>query len=73
MAMAPSNILVVEDGRETRMLIAKYLRTKACNVTTAIDGCAASSILAIYRISRRLCAENLDSDVVVMKSAKDRN
>jgi two-component system, OmpR family, response regulator len=32
------NILVVEDDRETRTLIAKYLRTNACNVATAADG-----------------------------------
>ena len=38
MAQATPNILVVEDDRETRTLIAKYLRTNACNVTTASDG-----------------------------------
>jgi two-component system OmpR family response regulator len=38
MALAAPNILVVEDDRETRALIAKYLRTNACNVTTANDG-----------------------------------
>jgi two-component system OmpR family response regulator len=38
MALALPNILVVEDDRETRTLIAKYLRTNACNVTTANDG-----------------------------------
>src|SRR5258708_12990308 len=38
MAQAAPNILVVEDDRETRTLIAKYLRTNACNVTTASDG-----------------------------------
>jgi two-component system OmpR family response regulator len=38
MAMASPNILVVEDDRETRALIAEYLRTNACNVTTANDG-----------------------------------
>jgi two-component system, OmpR family, response regulator len=38
MAMASPNILVVEDDRATRELIAKYLRTNACNVTTAADG-----------------------------------
>src|SRR5712691_1021336 len=38
--MAPTlpNILVVEDDRQTRTLIATYLRTNACNVTTANDG-----------------------------------
>jgi two-component system OmpR family response regulator len=38
MAQAIPNILVVEDDRETRSLIAKYLRTNACHVTTASDG-----------------------------------
>ncbi|HEY7844734.1 MAG TPA: response regulator [Bradyrhizobium sp.] len=38
MAQASPNILVVEDDRETRNLIAKYLRINACNVTTAGDG-----------------------------------
>jgi two-component system OmpR family response regulator len=38
MATTSPNILVVEDDRETRTLIAKYLLSNACNVTTAIDG-----------------------------------
>ena len=38
MAQPSPNILVVEDDRETRTLIAKYLRDNACNVTTAGDG-----------------------------------
>src|SRR6202140_5932769 len=38
MGMASPNILVVEDDRETRALIAKYLRTNSCNVTVATDG-----------------------------------
>lgn len=38
MASSPPNILVVEDDRETRTLIARYLRTNACNVATAADG-----------------------------------
>ncbi len=38
MASSPPNILVVEDDRETRTLIAKYLRTNSCNVITAADG-----------------------------------
>jgi two-component system, OmpR family, response regulator len=38
MAQAAPNILVVEDDRETRSLIAKYLRSNACNVATAADG-----------------------------------
>src|ERR1700732_194396 len=38
MATASPNILVVDDDRETRSLIAKYLRGNGCNVTTAKDG-----------------------------------
>src|ERR1700721_2323045 len=38
MAPVSPNILVVEDDRETRALIAKYLRNNACNVMTATDG-----------------------------------
>jgi len=38
MTQAPPNILVVEDDRETRTLIAKYLRNNACNVITTSDG-----------------------------------
>src|SRR5580658_9174645 len=38
MPPVPPNILVVEDDRETRALIAKYLRSNACNVMTANDG-----------------------------------
>jgi two-component system OmpR family response regulator len=38
MAIASPNILLVEDDRETRAVIAKYLRSNACNVMTANDG-----------------------------------
>jgi len=38
MARLQPNILVVEDDRETRTLIAKYLRNNSCNVTIASDG-----------------------------------
>ena len=38
MVTVSPNILVVEDDRETRALIAKYLRSNACNVMTANDG-----------------------------------
>jgi two-component system OmpR family response regulator len=37
MAAASPNILVVEDDRETRALIARYLRANAA-MTTANDG-----------------------------------
>ena len=38
MPPVPPSILVVEDDRETRALIAKYLRNNSCNVTTVNDG-----------------------------------
>ena len=38
MTQAVPNVLVVEDDRETRALIAEYLRNNSCNVTTANDG-----------------------------------
>jgi two-component system OmpR family response regulator len=49
MANSP-NILVVEDDRETRTLIAKYLRTNSCNVTTAADGREMEKAMAEHRI-----------------------
>jgi CheY-like chemotaxis protein len=42
------HILVVEDDRETRTLIAKYLRS--CNVTTATDGREMTKIMGGHRI-----------------------
>ena len=50
MAVASPNILVVEDDRETRALIAKYLRTNACNVTTATDGREMLRAMADHRV-----------------------
>src|SRR6201994_4705941 len=50
MATASPNILVVEDDRETRTLIAKYLRTNACNVTTAGDGREMVRAMADHRV-----------------------
>jgi two-component system OmpR family response regulator len=50
MATASPNILVVEDDRETRTLIAKYLRTNACNVTTANDGREMARAMADRRV-----------------------
>ena len=38
MAVASPNILLVEDDRETRVLVAKYLRRNGCHVATANDG-----------------------------------
>jgi two-component system, OmpR family, response regulator len=50
MARATPNILVVEDDRETRTLIAKYLRTNACNVVTAADGREMARAMTNHRI-----------------------
>ena len=50
MALASPNILVVEDDRETRTLIAKYLRTNACHVTTANDGREMARALTDHRV-----------------------
>src|ERR1700752_3519473 len=50
MAAASPNILVVEDDRETRTLIAKYLRTNSCNVTTASDGREMARAMAAHRV-----------------------
>jgi len=44
------NILVVEDDRETRTLIAKYLRTNACNVATAADGREMARAMTDHRV-----------------------
>jgi len=50
MAQPSPNILVVEDDRETRALIAKYLRTNACHVTTATDGREMARAMADRRV-----------------------
>ena len=50
MAMASPNILVVEDDRETRLLLAKYLRINDCNVTTATDGREMVRAMADHRV-----------------------
>ena len=50
MTHSSPNILVVEDDRETRALIAKYLRGNACNVTTATDGREMARTLAEHRV-----------------------
>jgi two-component system OmpR family response regulator len=48
--MAAPNILVVEDDRETRALIAKYLTANACNVSTASDGREMDRVMADRRV-----------------------
>jgi len=50
MALPNPNILVVEDDRETRTLIAKYLRNNACNVTAVSDGREMSRAMADHRV-----------------------
>jgi DNA-binding response OmpR family regulator len=50
MVQPAPNILVVEDDRETRTLIAKYLRTNACNVTTATDGREMARAMTDHRV-----------------------
>ena len=50
MATAIPNILVVEDDRETRTLIAKYLRDNACNVAAATDGREMARAMADHRV-----------------------
>ncbi|MGP9809932.1 response regulator [Rhodopseudomonas sp. NSM] len=50
MSIAPPHILVVEDDRETRALIAKYLRNNECHVVTAQDGREMDSRLADQRV-----------------------
>jgi two-component system OmpR family response regulator len=50
MAIPSPNILVVEDDRETRTLIAKYLRNNACNVTAVGDGREMFRAMADHRI-----------------------
>ncbi|WP_022723227.1 response regulator [Rhodopseudomonas sp. B29] len=50
MSTTPPHILVVEDDRETRSLIAKYLRGNNCNVATAQDGREMTRQLAEQRV-----------------------
>lgn len=50
MSTAPPSILVVEDDRETRALIAKYLRANNCNVATAADGREMERWIADHRV-----------------------
>jgi two-component system, OmpR family, response regulator len=50
MAAALPNILVVEDDRETRLLISKYLRGNGCNVAAATDGREMAREMADHRV-----------------------
>jgi two-component system, OmpR family, response regulator len=59
MAQPTPNILVVEDDRETRTLIAKYLRANACNVATANDGREMFRAMADRRVDLLILALQL--------------
>ena len=48
--MATQNILVVEDDRETRTLIARYLRANGCNPITVADGREMVRMMAVCRV-----------------------
>jgi two-component system OmpR family response regulator len=48
--VAVPNILIVEDDRETRSLIAKYLRANGCHVSAAADGREMARIMADHRV-----------------------
>jgi two-component system, OmpR family, response regulator len=50
MSTTTPHILVVEDDRETRALIAKYLRGNNCNVATAPDGREMERWIAQHRV-----------------------
>src|SRR3954465_5029307 len=50
MNQSSPSILVVEDDRETRALIARYLRSNACSVTTATDGREMARALTDHRV-----------------------
>jgi two-component system OmpR family response regulator len=45
-----AQLLVVEDDRETRTLIAKYLRNNSCNVTIASDGREMFRVMTDHRV-----------------------
>jgi two-component system OmpR family response regulator len=48
--MATQNILVVEDDRETRTLIARYLRANGCNPITVADGREMVRMMDVCRV-----------------------
>lgn len=63
MMTAPPQILVVEDDRETRGLIARYLQANACSVSVAADG---------HEMDRRLGERRVDLIVLdVMLPGED--
>jgi two-component system, OmpR family, response regulator len=48
--MSTQNVLIVEDDRETRTLIAKYLRANGCNPIAVADGKEMARVMAVCRI-----------------------
>lgn len=48
--MTTQNILVVEDDRETRTLIARYLRANGCNPIAVADGLEMRRAMAVRRV-----------------------
>ncbi len=63
MSAAPPQILIVEDDRETRSLIARYLQANACSVSVAADG---------QEMDRRLSERRIDLVVLdVMLPGED--
>jgi two-component system, OmpR family, response regulator len=48
--MSTQNILIVEDDRETRVLITKYLRANGCNPIAAADGEEMARAMAVCHI-----------------------
>jgi two-component system, OmpR family, response regulator len=48
--MSTQNILIVEDDRETRTLIAKYLRSNGSNSIAVSDGIEMARVMAVCRV-----------------------
>ena len=48
--MSTQNVLIVEDDRETRTLIAKYLRANGCNPIAVPDGAEMARVMAVCHV-----------------------
>jgi two-component system OmpR family response regulator len=48
--MSTQNVLIVEDDRETRTLIAKYLRANGCNPIAVADGEEMARVMAVCHV-----------------------
>jgi two-component system, OmpR family, response regulator len=48
--MSTQNILIVEDDRETRALISKYLSANGCNPIAVADGAEMAHVMAVCRV-----------------------